>query len=462
MNDAEMAEILPRWKTMNRKKRDKMFKEYTSMSIGQEHTPEFQLIEARCEAFERERLLKKLPRALEERNTMSLILLVEDWEHRFQGSTPDIPLALEAWDRAASAILESFDTRDGMFAVPLHQIIRPILVYCGRAASKMQKSAKFAAFMTFCIAGGNDTPISAVPMRHHTIKTLTYVLSNIPDGFLNRLGAAGTVEALVTCLDGCCPSLLAMNSNALQLILFAAKDKNKQDLIPQFRRAAEIANKRILETNMNAQHYPGLYGVAEQRGQQVDIGEIVGALATLVQMLAICVGIQTPLAVRKHLKPFGDKYRPVEPRDPLERSRWSNRYAAMRVAEADWTVEPPDDMIQGMTMAGIMMESERQGNAQCAACHKKENPESKIRLSKCSRCRLVLYCNRECQLAHWRAHKSACRKKSRSSVPERLLTLGESLSQMHAIGTAGGSTVYPVLFAVWVDWKYNETSAVAS
>jgi len=40
----------------------------------------------------------------------------------------------------------------------------------------------------------------------------------------------------------------------------------------------------------------------------------------------------------------------------------------------------------------------------CARCGKEGAP------SRCSRCKTFKYCNRECQVAHWPAHKSSCSK----------------------------------------------------
>ena len=30
-------------------------------------------------------------------------------------------------------------------------------------------------------------------------------------------------------------------------------------------------------------------------------------------------------------------------------------------------------------------------------------------MKKCSGCRLINYCSRECQVAHWKKHKQSCR-----------------------------------------------------
>ena len=41
----------------------------------------------------------------------------------------------------------------------------------------------------------------------------------------------------------------------------------------------------------------------------------------------------------------------------------------------------------------------------CEKCGKEA-----MKMNKCSACRLVWYCSRECQLGDWKAHKKACKK----------------------------------------------------
>ena len=40
--------------------------------------------------------------------------------------------------------------------------------------------------------------------------------------------------------------------------------------------------------------------------------------------------------------------------------------------------------------------------------------------SRCSRCETALYCNRECQVKHWPAHKSICISSSSEDSNEKL------------------------------------------
>ncbi len=47
----------------------------------------------------------------------------------------------------------------------------------------------------------------------------------------------------------------------------------------------------------------------------------------------------------------------------------------------------------------------------CAACDTRIPPgKSK---SQCSECKLVYYCNKECQNAHWKQHRACCKKGSK-------------------------------------------------
>jgi hypothetical protein len=45
----------------------------------------------------------------------------------------------------------------------------------------------------------------------------------------------------------------------------------------------------------------------------------------------------------------------------------------------------------------------------CAACGVWEGIV-KNKFARCSGCKMVYYCGKQCQLAHWKAHKSLCVK----------------------------------------------------
>lgn len=55
----------------------------------------------------------------------------------------------------------------------------------------------------------------------------------------------------------------------------------------------------------------------------------------------------------------------------------------------------------------------------CEACLKEEtNQEDKF--PACSRCKLVNYCCKECQVSHWKTHKRLCKKKKELTLKEKV------------------------------------------
>ena len=54
----------------------------------------------------------------------------------------------------------------------------------------------------------------------------------------------------------------------------------------------------------------------------------------------------------------------------------------------------------------------------CANCGKGE--ESSVDLKACTACKLVKYCNRDCQIAHRPQHKKACKKRATELYDEML------------------------------------------
>ena len=53
------------------------------------------------------------------------------------------------------------------------------------------------------------------------------------------------------------------------------------------------------------------------------------------------------------------------------------------------------------------------GRPSCACCSFQEDKnvfEKLVQLKKCSRCKKVYYCGRECQKLHWKTHKEECTK----------------------------------------------------
>ena len=54
----------------------------------------------------------------------------------------------------------------------------------------------------------------------------------------------------------------------------------------------------------------------------------------------------------------------------------------------------------------------------CAACGKEEDEDNNLKA--CTACKMVKYCNRDCQIAHRRQHKKACKKRAAELKEEAL------------------------------------------
>ena len=56
----------------------------------------------------------------------------------------------------------------------------------------------------------------------------------------------------------------------------------------------------------------------------------------------------------------------------------------------------------------------------CANCGKSEEDDTNTKLKACTACKLVKYCNRECQIAHRPLHKKECKKRAAEIYDEKL------------------------------------------
>jgi radical SAM protein with 4Fe4S-binding SPASM domain len=120
-------------------------------------------------------------------------------------------------------------------------------------------------------------------------------------------------------------------------------------------------------------------------------------------MLAVVTRIPVPQRVLTYMKPFGDGYTVREPRDPLERERWSSRYHVLRPCKVNRASDAKQaqgkELLQSIREKFKRMEEERRAHIQC-----KKESVSDERLNKCSRCKIMFYCSKECQQTHWSIH----------------------------------------------------------
>jgi hypothetical protein len=62
----------------------------------------------------------------------------------------------------------------------------------------------------------------------------------------------------------------------------------------------------------------------------------------------------------------------------------------------------------------------------CLYCYNVETLDGANKLMKCQRCKRAHYCNRECQVAHWKSHKKMCKKVGNANISQSLYKTSET------------------------------------
>mmetsp|Transcript_25599 Transcript_25599/g.56001 ORF Transcript_25599/g.56001 Transcript_25599/m.56001 type:complete len:264 (-) Transcript_25599:309-1100(-) len=57
-----------------------------------------------------------------------------------------------------------------------------------------------------------------------------------------------------------------------------------------------------------------------------------------------------------------------------------------------------------------LAEQREEAKGKCANCGKIESPSDAQKLCRCTACKVVYYCGKDCQRNHWTAHKSYCKR----------------------------------------------------
>ena len=67
-------------------------------------------------------------------------------------------------------------------------------------------------------------------------------------------------------------------------------------------------------------------------------------------------------------------------------------------------------------LSNMNIDSSRSSNRSCLCCLKEVEGSS-----RCSQCRTALYCNRDCQLAHWPVHKNICQDSNKENSDQKII-----------------------------------------
>mmetsp|Transcript_7609 Transcript_7609/g.18322 ORF Transcript_7609/g.18322 Transcript_7609/m.18322 type:complete len:472 (-) Transcript_7609:154-1569(-) len=467
MYDSDLAKILPEWANWSKSKRDKVFKEYQTFCFSRANENEFNELARQASILERDRFLKLVPLKLDARDSFGLQQLMDESWNDLDGDDKEEEdrkaLAKDVWATAGTSIVNALDLRDSLIAMNLIELIEANCRYNSRALRKLRKSPKFIPWLKFILEADKRSEdfCGVVPIQYDVFALMKFVIIACSKRFLNDLLQHDIHKLMFFKVRRCCPSLLAVLGEAIEALVKATSDyyphqafQADEALNISFQVGNRMLCDRCLEFDLTKERFRGHTGVEIW----TDVGEIGGAFANALLGMQLFLRIPTPMNVRRHLGKFGASYTEREPRDPLERKRWSNRYFCKRVEEFDFS--DPRGQIEGreikMTL-GIKdqyVEDSRKSSIQCGQCQAVEpEGDEAIFFSKCSRCKLMYYCSRDCQQKHWKIHKKSCKKPAKASLPTPLLNLQETV---HAgYDRVEGHTIYPSVFGVWFCHKYG-------
>lgn len=111
------------------------------------------------------------------------------------------------------------------------------------------------------------------------------------------------------------------------------------------------------------------------------------------------------------------------------RSTWLLYSSCMRVVDTRPDAPPPAEVLPNGAVVYVALVQRKNGwfptIVGLRGCHKCRKPESNdTRLRDCGRCKKVMYCSSECQLADWPDHKQVCIRPPSAAERAALAALG--------------------------------------
>mmetsp|Transcript_24702 Transcript_24702/g.58624 ORF Transcript_24702/g.58624 Transcript_24702/m.58624 type:complete len:467 (+) Transcript_24702:108-1508(+) len=465
MRDSDLVALVPAWGGWKKSKRESIYQEYFrfSLSSAPEDEAEFERLVDQSKILEKQIFIARVPGYLDNRDAIGLTPTME-WWHELDEEEGGRVFG-DLWDSAGQSVINGLDARDGMIQMHHVTIIKFLVARHGRALRKIRRSPKLVPWIKSLLdadtnSGRMLSNMMAIPaLQYEVYVVLKCVFIGANEKLVWEMVKNEVPQSLFSKIRQCCPSVIAPYGEAVEEMIHVFAKYNILDKDRRMKVAFEVGNQlicnRCLQFDLTKERFD-----SRSPGPPIDVGRIAGAFVHMLQMMALELRIQTPSEVRAHLGKFGSGYTIQEPRHPLERERWSNRYACRRVAETDFA----SDMGQ---MSGSlikptnetrrkMFEDLRSYNISCGNCGKVEE-EDVEQFNKCSRCKIVYYCGRECQKKHWKSHKKTCRKPDKQSLPDAQQSLLESITSSFDKYTEEDSNVeYPSVFGVWLSEKYGK------
>ena len=469
MRDSELCRIVPEWERWNKKKRDAAYyNEYLKEIMlvdGKMTQDEVKELEEKADAMDRERFLKLLPRRLNDRDALGLTDLNTYWMELEESRDEDrmVSVCRGLWDTSSASLINALDCRDDMVTVYALDYIFRQVKHNARALRRLRKSPKLLPWIVYLLDDTRPGLGGAVPMQEVIFDTILFVITGCSHSFFEQLLDKNIPSILFQKIRTSDVICLRSLGNVMESTIKVAKDycddaSGDDDRRRSIQIMCQVASRMLCDRALQLDFSQQRFRSSTPHEYWVDVGDVAGSLATVLIQLQLQFSIPTPMEVRQHLGSFGDAYRPTEPTDQVERRRWSERYFCKRLKEVDFSTadgkEDGSELITVHETKAKVFADQRYSSIQCGQCKKSEDDDDEL-FRKCSRCKLVYYCSRNCQVAHWKTHKTTCTKPVKASLPEPLLNLTESLDRAYKFVEKDRHD-YPTLFAVWLYERYGK------
>ena len=417
-------------------------------------------LEQQADAMDRRRFVKLFPRRLDARDLMGLMELNLYWMDQSEHEDRMVELCRELWDTSSASLVNALDCRDDMISIHFIDYIYRQVRHNARALKRLRRSPKLIPWLLYIL---DDTRMGgAVPMQEPIMSVCLFVITGCSKSFFRQLLDCNIPSILFRKIRTCDPPNLRRLGNVLESTIKLAKDycdgseDDGSDNVRRIHVMCQVASRMICDRAMHFDFRQQRFRSSTPKEFWVDVGDVAGTLASMLILLGLYFSIPTPMEVRQHLGAFGDSYTPWPPTDPLERDRWSERYFCKRLKEVDFSTEDGkedgSEIMKGYETKAQLFADQRFTSIRCGQCQRVEVEDELF--SKCSRCKMVYYCSRECQNTHWKSHKKTCTRPAKESLPEPLLDWSESIHLANATVDESCHD-YPTMFAVWLHEHYR-------
>jgi len=498
MDDAEICAIVPRWKRMSKKEREKRFREWQRVSVEAEASGTkprwYEALERRADVKSGNHI--ELFRALDAFEWYNKTQFV-DAQFVTQGLQPAEAqpaevvaardLTRDMWHslRDTGAVDVGLVTFEPMLALTLGMLLEPLSRWVGSAAAYLQTNEPFYRWIVWVLGDGRDehTMLDVGPMRYQALKCLWHVLVGSGRRALDlALSERHLADAVLTQMrwgfDNSDYEVLGTACHVLE-VMFSPKSKRKTSAVPPedddfadqhdgedgpsygLATRASVAAQRILTSKAFAP-FDGETGAGA-----------TSQLCGLVLAAAMHRGVKPSDACLAKLRPVAKGYSEAMPTSPVEQVRWTARYFAKLVVDVDWTqTSDPNvrrrntEVVDQLNVAITGLVKFRRSNAACAAgtaClqYDADDPDAPLvpATLRCSKCRSAHYCSKACFVNHWPSHKAACKRARTGQLPARFLSLEEGIR--HSRAQVGDRQQYPAIFVLWLDAATSTPASAA-